>query len=110
MSKNKHEISLKDAAKMTKAFRTFPLNQIGSLLNGVKGYKIDKAALQALMDQEGCVSVRFYLALNGILPPELTLVAVGVDVNGNDMLELVMDHLGICPPDCSEPNELNTNT
>ncbi len=108
MSKNKHEISLKDAAKMTKAFRTFPLTQLGTLLSGVKGYKIDKNALQALMDQEECVSVRFYLALNGILSPKLTLVAVGVDVNGNDILDLIMDDMDFCPPDCPEDNELNS--
>ena len=109
MSKNKHEISLKDAAKMTKAFRDFPLAQLGTLLGGIKGFSFDSDAIQAVLEQDGCESIRFYLAINGILPPKPALVVVGVDANGNDMTAgLVLDESEACPPVCSVNNALNS--
>lgn len=109
MSKNEHLISLEEAAKMTKAYRDFPLAQLGTLLGGIKGYSFDADAIQTVIEQDGCESIRFYLALNSILPPKPTLVVVGVDANGNDLTAgVVLDQARACPPTCGVNNTLNS--
>lgn len=109
MSLNDHQISLQDAAELTKNYRELPLGQIGQLLNGTKGAMFSNEALQAVMDQPACVSVRFYFAVKSEIPPIFTLVAIGVDANGNDLVNgVVLDHARACPPLCSENNLLNS--
>lgn len=109
MSLKDHQIPLAEAAAMTAAYRTFPIGQLGQLLGGVKGASFSVEALAAVMQQPGCVSVRFYFAIEGLLPPKITFVAVGVDANGNDITTgIVLDRASICPPVCSELNVLNS--
>jgi hypothetical protein len=108
MSLNTHQISLQDAAELTANYRELPLGQLGQLLTNVKGAMFSNDALQAVMDQPGCKSVRFYFAVKSNIPPIFTLVAVGVDANGNDMVNgILLDHAHMCPPDCSVTNSLN---
>lgn len=109
MSLQDHQITLAEAAKMTKRFRELPLGQIGQLLAGVKAYSFSKAAIQSVLNQDRCESIRFYLAVETLLPPKFTIVAVGVDVSGNDLLNgIVLDKSNACPHHCSKPNELNS--
>jgi len=109
MSLEQHEISLQEGAKMTKAYREFPLANIGSLLQGTKGYLFSNDALQSVLDQTDCVSVRFYLAVEASVPPKLTIVAVGVDANGNDLTAgIILDKSITCPPYCGDDNVLNS--
>ncbi len=106
MSLKEHQITLEEGAALTKNFRTLPLAQLASLLN-TKACSIAKDALQALMDQDGCVSVRFYFGVELKLVPNLTLVAVGVDSNGNDITEgIILDRFKGCPPDYPENSPL----
>lgn len=109
MSLKDHQIPLAEAAAMTAAYRTLPIGQLGQLLSGTKGGAFSVEALAAVMQQPGCVSVRFYFAIEGLLPPKITFVAVGVDANGNDITTgIVLDHMGICPPACGVDNVLNS--
>ena len=109
MSLQDHQITLAEAAKMTKRYRELPLGQIGQLLASTKAYSFSKEAIQAVLDQNGCASIRFYLAVETLLPPKFTIVAVGVDSNGNDLVNgVILDKAGACPPLCSTPNDLNS--
>lgn len=109
MSLKDHQIPLAEAAAMTAAYRTLPIGQIGQLLGGTKGGSFSVEALAAVMQQPGCTAVRFYFAVEGLLPPKITFVAVGVDANGNDITAgIVLDHLRACPPVCGVDNVLNS--
>lgn len=99
-----HFISLEEGAKITKKYR----NTLMALLGGIKGATYDKDAIQALLDQEECASIRIYLGLSDDLIPKPQLVIVAVDANGNDILDLVVDHGDRCPPYCSIDNLLNS--
>ncbi|MBC5774674.1 hypothetical protein H8S95_11425 [Pontibacter sp. KCTC 32443] len=70
----------------------------------IKGHFYGRDILLKLLEQDGCVGIRMYYALdeNG----QKQLVLVGVDANGNDIEEMVVDHSSICPPDCSETGSL----
>jgi hypothetical protein len=100
-----HTITLSEGAVMTKAFRT---NTPGTpILSNV----FTKAAIQSLLDQPGCAGIRDYNAIdaNGVR----TLVKVGVDSDGNDMVgtgNIILDRALHCPPSvCSSVNPLNTD-
>lgn len=109
MSLQEHQITLAEAAKMTKQYRELPLGQIGQLLAGTKAYSFSKEAIQAVLDQNDCASIRFYLAVETLLPPKFTIVAVGVDINGNDLVNgVILDKARACPPHCSLTNDLNS--
>lgn len=71
----------------------------------VLGHRIDASFVRDLLDQEGCFGLRMYHALDASNQP--TLVMVGTDENGDDMLDLVMDKMFPCPRLCSKPNVLN---
>ncbi|EJF08103.1 MULTISPECIES: hypothetical protein [Pontibacter] len=61
--------------------------------------------VRKLLEQEGCVGMRIYYALddNG----EQQLLLVGTDEEGSDMTEgLILDLSSPCPPDCSVSGEL----
>lgn len=107
MSLDYHQISLEEAAELTRNFRTLPVPQLVSLL-GTKACSLPNDAIQPLLDQSGCVSVRFYFGVKLESTPQLTIVAVGVDANGNDMTTgIILDRSDECPPKCSAANPLN---
>jgi len=64
-------------------------------------------AFRRILDQPGCVGIRSY-------PGEdeeggLTTILVGVDAAGNDLVEgALMQMPFLCPPTCSDENDLNT--
>lgn len=106
MALNNHQISLEEAAELTRNFRTLPVPQLASLL-GTKACLLPNDAIQPLLDQPGCVSVRFYFGVKIEGTPQLTIVAVGVDANGNDMTTgIIVDRAIGCPPDCPEQSPL----
>ena len=107
MALNNHQISLEEAAELTRNFRTLPVPQLASLL-GTKACLLPNDAIQPVLDQPGCVSVRFYFGVKLEGTPQLTIVAVGVDANGNDMTTgIILDRSDECPPKCSAANPLN---
>jgi hypothetical protein len=97
-----HRISKSEAAKKTKRYKEKKEKKDRYPTLAFHG-----EAYTRILQQSGCVGIRAY-------PGEhedgaVTMILVGVDADGNDMVngELAQDPF-YCPPDCSDPNELNT--
>lgn len=93
-------ITIEQASKLTATFRsTYP--------NLSKAVFYSADLFLGVMAQDNCVGLRIY---NGIDDSgELTNVIVGIDSNGNDLVEgKIFDSGLICPPNCSAENALNS--
>ncbi len=96
-----HDISLADASDLTRNFRS----KAGK--DAIKGGFFGLAALQQLLDQEGVVGLRYYYAQEADGRP--VLVLVGVDANGNDLVDgFLLERSVPCPPFCGWFNSLNS--
>ena len=92
-----HKIPLSDAAAQTKRSRE----------SGHKGGMFLRKELDELLAQPGCSAVRYYYGLdaNGLD----SLILVGVDKDGNDMVNgVLIDGHYPCPPFCGDGNTLNS--
>ncbi len=99
--KNNQIISLDEASKLTNKYRV----QAGK--DAIKGGLFWKDYVQKLLDQPGCVALRYYHAQDDKGNP--VIVLVGVDGDGNDMMGGVLLELGfLCPPICGIANQLNS--
>ncbi|MCF8428821.1 MAG: hypothetical protein K9G64_01705 [Bacteroidia bacterium] len=97
-----HDISLQDAADLTKNYR----DQFAVGVNYIKGEYFGKTALQSLLNQSNCVGARMYYGLKA--DQTQCLVIVGVDSDGNDLTECeIMENGFLCPSHCSSSNVLN---
>jgi hypothetical protein len=94
MTQNIHIITLEEAETMTHAY------QNATQFQGLTvACKIENFNLDLVTNQTGCVSTRFYFALN--TENQLTLVIVGVDAIGHDMTDgIILERLYGCPLDC----------
>ena len=98
-----HDISLQDAADLTKNYR----DQFTAEENYIKGEYFGKTALQSLLNQTNCVGARMYYGLKA--DQTQCLVIVGVDGSGNDLTTGQIMELGLpCPAQCSTINTLNS--
>ncbi len=97
--KEGEQITLQEAAQLTANYRTAHPNEI-------RGHFMGKSILKTLLDQEGCMGIRTYHGINTDGSKEIVLV--GVDANGNDMLDLIADRAAPCPNHCSRQNGLNS--
>lgn len=94
-----HAITLQEAQEFTGSF------QKNAAEDAIIGGFFAKEAVTAILEQEGCVGLRYYYGLHEGKP---VLVLVGVDENGNDMYDgLLAEKSTPCPPMCSETNPLN---
>jgi hypothetical protein len=92
-------VELADAAKWTKAFR----DQMTS--GGIKGYAYSAEIINEILNQDGCVGIRFY---NGTDNGTNNLILVGFDEQGNDLFDKNIAQHGLpCPSNCGEANPLN---
>ena len=97
-----HSITLEDAAKLTANYRK------NSGVNAIKGGYFGKTALKDIVDQKGCVGIRFYYGQKDDGTP--CLVLVGADAAENDMTNGRLAERELpCPPDCGEDNVLNSD-
>lgn len=95
-----HRITLPEAAEQARRQRSRRPSEVGDI--GAFNAK----AVRALLDQPGCVGMRYYRGRNA--KGERSLVLVGVDAEGNDMVDgVVLDDIYPCPPYCSDDNALN---
>jgi hypothetical protein len=99
-----HEITITEGGKMTRKYRS--TIQPGEKLGGYFSQK----ALNDLLNQQGCVGIRYYYGIDSY--GEHVLVLVGVDANENDLADISKNHLCMemsipCPNHCSTPNDLN---
>src|SRR5690606_39130718 len=64
----------------------------------VKGLFLGRDILEELLDQEGAMGIRFYLAIsNG----NFTIVGVAADEDEDDIIGKIADSAVPCPPRCS---------
>lgn len=92
-----HRIALAEAAAQA---RRFPKGQH-------KGGLFLRKELDELLAQSGCAGLRFYYGRKA--DGQDSLILVGVDNEGNDMVQGVVleDHF-LCPPLCGNANALNS--
>lgn len=95
-------ITLAEGAKMTANYRA--TISAGDTL----AHAVGKNLITSILNQSGCVGIRFYYAINGT--GEKQLVAVGVDSNGDDIVQgLILDQMNNYPPFSPQANPLNSN-
>ena len=96
-----HSITLEEASKLTKNYRQ--KSEAGAII----GAYFSKSAFLKILDQDGCVGIRYYFGEKDDGTPEMILV--GVDADGNDLKDgEIAERQYPCPPDCPENNELNS--
>lgn len=120
----KHLISLKEAKELTKNYRG---KREKMLKDDVPNRKkalpfcetFDKEVFRAFMDDEKCKSLRMYFGMDK--EDLVKLVIVGVDENGNDILQSqsaddeiialgdIIEDGDRCPDYCPPPSTLNTD-
>ncbi|MBO2009375.1 hypothetical protein J4E00_09960 [Siccationidurans soli] len=74
----------------------------------VSAYFVGREILQQILNQPGCMGIRFYYGINSGVPQ---LVAVGADSKENDLLGdgfIVADDFPADPPHASQHNILNS--
>ena len=92
-----HRIPLSEAAEQTKRYRD-SMSKGGLFLRG---------ELDDLLAQPGCSGLRFYYGRDK--DGMDTLILVGVDKDGNDIVNGVLLDLHFpCPPVCGGGNQLNS--
>jgi uncharacterized protein with PIN domain len=94
-----HDIALDEATAWTANYR----RQAPS--SSIKAHFFGKAAIQAILDQDDCVGIRIYYALD--TDSRQQLIVVGADENENDLHEgLLAERSMPCPPTCSSGSPL----
>ncbi len=100
--KEDHAITLEEASAMTANFRA----QAGP--DQVIGGYFGRDAVERILSQDGTVGFRYYYGLDEEGTPHIILV--GVDKNGQDMTDgFLAERSFLCPPLCSDENELNSS-
>lgn len=95
-----HSITLAAASALTANYRT---NNPGQTLAHFFG----KDAIQAILDQEGCVGIRIYYGENASGQDKLVLCGVTSDENDMYAGELAQYSI-LCPNVCGANNPLNS--
>jgi len=90
--KENHVITLAEAKNFVQNYRK-------NLADGdVKGVYYSRDIYERILAQDGCVGVRYYFAMS---EGKRTIVLVGVDANGNDLIHGAIGNRGPwCPPWC----------
>lgn len=97
--KQNQTISVTDAAKLTARYRS------NVALGAVKGGAIWKENIEKILNQAGCVALRCYFG--GKADNSSVIVFVGVDKNGDDLIDgVLIEDWFPCPPYCSTTNSL----
>jgi hypothetical protein len=74
--------------------------------NGIKAHFYGKTKLTEMLNQTGCVGLRFYRAIDDTGAEQL--VVVGVNSSSTDMTSgLILDRSLLCPPYCDSGSSLN---
>jgi hypothetical protein len=92
-------ITLAQGATMTEDYRT-------ANPNGINGVFMGKDILNQILDQNGCMGIRVYFALDA--SGRQTIVCVGADSSESDQENDTVANLGApCPPRC-KTSQLNS--
>lgn len=102
-----HSFPLDTAAEWTKNYRDANAASSATTTNPKIAHFFGKAAIQAILEQETCVGIRIYYALDAA--GEQQLIVVGADANENDLYQgLLAERSNPCPSSCSAANPLNS--
>ena len=101
-----HRITLDEAARLTRGQR----REKDAAKRGMeRPYALRREAFDGILSQQGCVGIRVYPAVHGDGSP--TVVMVGIDEDGNDMVKgMLIQNVMDCPPFCPDSNQLNSDT
>ena len=97
-----HRISKSEAVKKTKKYKEKKpkKDRFPTIAFHAEAYK-------RILEQPGCVGIRSYPAEDDV--GTVSMILVGVDGDGNDMVDGALEQWPLlCPDVCSDPNELNT--
>jgi len=94
-------ISLSDGSVLTKRYRD-------NNPDSGKGVFYGRAHIEAILAQSGCKGIRMYFATEA--DGSQTVVLVGADSNGDDLLNVVIENGTKCPVTCGSTNVLNNET
>lgn len=75
------EITHEMANDMIKAYET-------AVPEGPRGFALGRVILEKILAQPGCTGIRFHHAINS--EGQKTVVYIGMDANGNDMMQHTM--------------------
>ena len=92
-------ITLAEGAAMTKQWRRTNSNG-NAVFYG-------KDILEQLLNQSGCVGIRFHFGID--TDGKNSLVLTGVDADENDILSIIADRGLRCPIQCGSKNGLNSD-
>ncbi len=96
-----HTIALAEASKLTKNYR----EKAGAEV--IKGGFFGKEAMLRILDQDGCVGIRFYYGEEDDGTP--VIILVGANSAGNDIIDGEIAERSVpCPPHCANENALNS--
>ena len=71
------------------------------------GQFVGKNQLMKILNQKGCMGIRFYYGIGD--DGKKNLIAVGAESDENDMTAgIILEKFLPCPPMCSGKNELNS--
>ncbi len=100
LMENSHAISLQEAMEMVQRYANN-----STFINHTRACEFPISVYNEIMNQEGCNSIRSYFAMNN--ENQLTLILVGVDAQGNDMVDgKLMDFANLCPLNCDTNSPL----
>jgi len=103
LQKKDHRTTKQDAAKYAKRHR-----KEGKHDKPFPPVAFHRDAFDRILAQPGCVGIRSYPGLTDANEP--TMVLVGVDAAGNDMVDGALAQFAEpCPTNCSDTNVLNTD-
>ena len=95
-----HSITLAEASVLTRSFRG------QATIDSPKGGMFWSDDVKRMLEQPGCVAMRYYYGREDDGTP--VLILVGVDAQGKDMTTGVLLQFSMpCPPWCDAPNGLN---
>ncbi len=97
--KENHAVTLDQAVKYIQNFTSNPTAPT------IKGAYFGRNIFDKILSQSGCVGIRYYYAKtdSGVS----TIVLVGVDGSGNDLVKGTLAEMTFpCPPYCPAPNAL----
>ena len=95
-----HVVTLDQAVKYIQNYKKNPVAP------STKGGYFGRNIFDKILAQQGVVGIRYYYAAKDDSTP--TLVLVGVDSTGNDMVRgVVGEWINSCPPFCGSTNQLS---
>lgn len=94
------QISLAEGAELTGRYRVGHMDSTKAVFYG-------REHIELLLAQPDCKGIRMYYAQesNGVQ----TLVLVGTDSNGSDILDVIIENGEKCPINCGGVNPLNSD-